>query len=139
MAAQIQIKKVAGVPRLFVNGKAMAGIAYHNRHNAFYAYMKQFADSGTELFFSYYVRNWNESWAEHFVKVAKQLDTILAFNERVYVTLGLYLSASPEWARANPAELCRSAGRPCMDQSRVANTEKWARDAGCTTAAYSFA
>ncbi|MDD5677389.1 MAG: hypothetical protein PHW60_05265 [Kiritimatiellae bacterium] len=139
MTTHIRIKKVAGIPRLFVNGKAMAGIAYHNRQNEFYPYMKQFADSGTELFFSYYVRNWNESWEEHFAKVACQVDTILAFNDRIYVILGLYLSASQEWARENPEELCRSDGRPCMTPYRIANTEKWESDSGCTSAAYSFA
>ncbi|NLB54186.1 MAG: hypothetical protein GX811_00175 [Lentisphaerae bacterium] len=138
MTTKIRIKSVNGVARLEINGKVPSSITYHNRQNDFYEYMKQFADTGTELFFSYYVRNWLDSWDEHFLKVGNQLDAIFAFNPQIKIVLGLYLSAPAEWAKANPDELCRLKGKPSMEMYRIANTEKYESDAGCTSAHYSF-
>ncbi|NLB54182.1 MAG: hypothetical protein GX811_00155 [Lentisphaerae bacterium] len=138
MPAKTEIKTVHGFSRLLVNGKYPPSISYHNRQNDFYDYMKRFADTGTELYFSYVVRNWNHSWDVHFEKVEKQLDTILAFNKNIYVILGLYLSANEEWAKANPDELCRTDGKPEFGMYRVANTEVYDGDSGCVSAQYSF-
>ncbi|NLB54187.1 MAG: hypothetical protein GX811_00180, partial [Lentisphaerae bacterium] len=139
MTSKVKIKSVNGVTRLEVNGKIPSGIAFHNRLNNFYEYIKQFADTGIELFFSYCVRDWLESWDEHFVKVANQLDAILEFNPRINIVLCLYLSAPVEWAKANPDELCRINGKPSMNTYHVHNTGKKIKATACETAHFSFA
>ncbi|NLB54183.1 MAG: hypothetical protein GX811_00160 [Lentisphaerae bacterium] len=91
------------------------------------------------MFFSYYVRNWDDTWDEHFRKVEDQLNAILSFNPRIKLVLGLYLSASVDWAKANPDELCRIDGKPSNKTYCVHNTGNKEAYAGCLTAHFSFA
>jgi len=112
MQDYVKIRKLNGVPRLFVDERPMPGTVFRCRQHDHFEYMKQFADSGTELFFMTHLRNWSASWEQHFEEVARRLDGILKFNPRIHVVLGLFLSTSREWAAEHPEEVCWKNGRP---------------------------
>lgn len=111
---KVEIRKVNGIPRLFVDGEPIPMLAYRNRIHDDFDYMKQFADSGVRLFFMTHLVDWNKSTDEHFTEVRRRLDAILDFNPRTVVILGMYIGVPPQWAQENQDEVVWLEGRPLL-------------------------
>ncbi len=104
-APSVTIRKINGIPRLYVNGEAIPTLTYRNRWHEDYAYMKKFADSGHRVFFATHLRDWREREAEYWRVVDEKMRTILGFGDDIYLIQGMYLSMGPEWAAAHPDDI----------------------------------
>ena len=111
-ASSVEIRKVGGIPRLYVGGKPIPTIAYRNRKHEDYAYMRKFADSGHRIFFATHIRDWSKPEAEYWRVVDEKVRTILGYREDVYLILGMYLGCGPEWAAAHPGHVAHDENGP---------------------------
>ncbi len=107
-APKVEIRKVNGLPRLYVNGEPIPTIAYRNRIHHDFAYMKKFADSGHRIFFMTHPRHFNEPEAKYWEEVDENVRRILGFNDDVLLILGMYLGVDEEWAKQHPNDIARS-------------------------------
>jgi hypothetical protein len=118
---RISTRKLNGIPRLYVNGKAVPTIAYRNRIHHDFAYMRRFADSGHRLFFMTHPRHFERPEAEYWQALDENVRAILGFNGETLVILGMYLGVNEEWARAHPDDIARTIGgspaAPSIDQN----------------------
>jgi hypothetical protein len=111
-APRVEIRKINGIPRLYVNGEAIPAITYRNRIHHDFGYMKKFADSGHRVFFMTHPRHWDEPESEYWKAVDENVRTILGYNEDVYLILGMYLAVDEKWAKAHRGHIARYKDRP---------------------------
>ena len=130
-APSVEIRKVGGIPRLYVGGKPIPTIAYRNRKHEDYAYMRKFAESGHRIFFATHIRDWSKPEAEYWRVVDEKVRTILGYREDVYLILGMYLGCGPEWAEAHPGHVAHDEKGPLWAPGR-----QW--ETGMETVPYSL-
>jgi hypothetical protein len=59
-APKVEIRKVNGIPRLYVNGEAVPTLTYRDRIHHDFAYMKKVADSGDRVSFMTHPRHFDQ-------------------------------------------------------------------------------
>ncbi len=111
-APRVEIRKINGIPRLYVNGKPVPTIAYRNRIHHDFKYMKKFADSGHVIFFMTHPRHFDQPEEEYWKAVDENVRRILGFNDDVLLILGMYLGVDEKWAKEHPDDIAR-----CIDGS----------------------
>ncbi len=107
-APRVEIKKINGIPRLYVNGEAVPTITYRNRIHHDFAYMKKFADSGHRVFFMTHPRHFDQPEEAYWQAVDENVRAILGFNEDTLLILGMYLGVDEAWAEAHPDDIART-------------------------------
>ena len=115
-APKVEIRKVNGIPRLYVSGEAVPTIAYRNRIHDDFAYMRKFADSGHRIFFMTHLRRWDGPEAEYWRALDEKVRTILGFRDDIHLILGMYLAVGPEWAEAHPGDVAHDESGPMAPQ-----------------------
>jgi len=111
-APRVEIRKVAGIPRLYVNREPVPTLAYRNRIHHDFAYMKKFADSGHVIFFMTHPRHFDQPEAHYWQALDENVRLILGFNDQVLLILGMYLSVDEKWAKQHPDHIARYHDRP---------------------------
>jgi hypothetical protein len=111
-APRVEIRKINGIPRLYVNGEPIPAITYRNRIHHDFAYMKKFADSGHRVFFMTHPRHFDQPESEYWKAVDENVRKILGYNDDVYLILGMYLAVDEKWARKHPGHIARYKDRP---------------------------
>jgi len=111
-APKVEIRKINGIPRLYVNGEAVPTITYRNRLHDDFAYMRKFADSGHRIFFMTHLRRWDQPESEYWRVVNEKVRTILGFRDDILLVLGMYLAVGPEWAKAHPSDVAHDTDGP---------------------------
>ena len=110
-APRVEIRKINGIPRLYVNGEPIPTLTYRNRIHHDFAYMKKFADSGHRIFFMTHPRHFDQPESEYWRAVDENVRTILGFNDDVCLILGMYLGVDEKWAKQHPKDICRYQDR----------------------------
>jgi len=106
-APRVSIRKVNGIPRLYVNGEPVPTIAYRNRIHHDFKYMKKFADSGHVIFFMTHPRHFDQPAYDYWKAVDENVRRILGFNDQVLLILGMYLGVDEKWAKEHPDDIAR--------------------------------
>ncbi|OGS21667.1 MAG: hypothetical protein A2252_11725 [Elusimicrobia bacterium RIFOXYA2_FULL_39_19] len=101
-----EIRKVNGVPRIFVDGVELPTILYRNRAHEDFKYMKKFVDAGHKLFFMTRIMppDGSMSWQTYADEVRKRICTMFSMAPDIYIILGYYLSISDKHIKEHPED-----------------------------------
>ncbi|OGS21851.1 MAG: hypothetical protein A3J83_04550 [Elusimicrobia bacterium RIFOXYA2_FULL_40_6] len=101
-----EIKKINGIPRIFVDGVELPTILYRNRAHEDYKYMKKFVDTGHKLYFMTRIMppDGSMSWEAYCEAVRKRICAVLDLSPDIFVILGYYLSISDAHIKEHPED-----------------------------------